>query len=271
MEKLENYGILISSFECHNCNFHTEKTDDIDESSSFTRNEECHNYLAKMTRKKKDEKIIININIECKICNKNSKYGSFENKENKLEFECCGQKKFIFSYFLSTKKEENQLIDDSKINENNDLNINNNNVDNNNNIILNNLDDKMNNINKNNNNKDYKDSNIISDDDSLIYDNEKRKNDNNDVYIKKIDIYPWPNISNENKITIIFKYYKKTEVNYNIHCSKQNYLSDVIKAFKKECGIDSNLIYAICDANKLDGERTIKELHLKDKSLILIR
>ena len=249
MKQKENYGIIISSFKCENCNFHSEKSDDIDP-SLFSRKEECKNYTAKMTRKIIEENIIIKIKIVCNKCNK-FKNASFENKENKLEFQCCGQKKFVFSYYLSK--------DDSIMNNNNNY------INENNSLISYNTNKNINNIlNESKNNA------LISDDNSLIDDEKKIFNDN-DIYIKNYDIYPWHNISNENKIILIFKYYKRTGVNYLIHCSKKCYFADVMKELIKECNIDNRIIFAVCDAKKLDGEKTIEELKLKNGALIIVR
>ena len=252
MEKNQNYRILISSFKCENCNFHSEKTDDID-SSLFLRNEECQNYSAKMKRWIKGEKIIIEITIECNICH-NFKKDNFKNKENKLEFQCCKQQKFVVSYYISNQHEDS-IIDDNLLNNNNiidDDNISNNYYNNKNiNNITNENKYKYNNDNDN--------------------DNDNGNDNDNNIYIKNIDIYPWSNIAIENKIILVFKYYKRTGVNYFLHCSKKSYFADVIKELIKECDIDNRIIFAACDAKQLDGEKTIEELKLKNKALILLR
>ena len=254
MKNNQNYGIIISSFKCEDCNFHTEKTDDID-LSLFSRKEECNNYSAKMIRKIKEEKIIIQIKIECNKCNK-TKNENFNDKENKLEFHCCGQKPFLVTYYLSK--------------ENDDSIINNNILKNNNYIDDNIFNNSYNNKNMNNIINQNKNNQLISEDNSSI-DEKKNIFNENDIYIKNIDICPWSNISNENKIILIFKYYKRTGVNYLLHCSKKNYFADVTKELIKQSEIDNRILFAVCDSKKLDGEKTIEELKLKNKSLIIFK
>ena len=45
----------------------------------------------------------------------------------------------------------------------------------------------------------------------------------------------------------------------------------VDKSIKEESGIISNFKFSVCNAKKLDGEKTIKELDLKDMDVILVR
>ena len=45
----------------------------------------------------------------------------------------------------------------------------------------------------------------------------------------------------------------------------------MLKKFKEESGIISNFKFSVCNAKKLDGEKTIKELDLKDMDIILVR
>lgn len=249
--KEENEGVVNSLLSCENNCLHKEYIDIIDDSSSFSRKEECQHYSIKMVRKRNQGKITIHITFECKLCEKNEKK-IFENREDKFEFECCGQKKILFSFMLSLKEKKNIKEDDSLISGE----IRTKKGDSINSRIMNDINENYNLFSQN-----------LIEDDSLIIDNEKEKSD---YKIQKIDIYPWPNIANENKITIKFKYYKKTEVDYHIHCSKSNYFSEVMKVFKKECQIDKFKV-AICDAKKLDGEKTIKELELKDNCYIIVR
>ena len=48
-------------------------------------------------------------------------------------------------------------------------------------------------------------------------------------------------------------------------------MSEILKKFKEESGIISNFKFAVCNAKKLDGEKNIKELDLKDMDIILVR
>lgn len=247
-----NDGLVNSLLNCENNCLHKEYTDIIDDSTSFTRKEDCPHYSIKMVRKKRQRKITFLVIFVCKKCEKSEKKFFDNIIENKCEFECCGQKKILFSFSISLKEEKNLIKDDSLISEeikNKDINSNN--------IIFNKG------INEN---FDKKSQNLITDE-SLIVDNEKEKSDYN---IQQIDIYPWANIANENKITLKFKYFKKIGVDYHIHCSKSNYFYEVMKEFEKEINIH-NFKFAISDSKRLDGEKTIKELELKDNCYVLVR
>ena len=236
-------GLVISSLLCQNNNqiiycLFKEYKDEIDE-TSFSRNEECNHYHIRMGRKIINKKVKISVTFECKICaNSETKYS--DNIENEFEFECCGQNKIKFTYYISLIEANKQLIDDSVISLNK-------------NDIINNIDSSLNNINNNN------DNNSICD---LI---------DNDVNIKIVNVYPWPHIGDDDKITIRVKYYKKTEVNYHIHCSKANYFSEVMKEFIKASEIRAKFTISICNGKKLDGENTIKNLELNDYDLVLVR
>ena len=266
-------GLLMSSIFCHNCNLPKEYTDVIENDVTFTRPENCDHYDFKMIRKCINQKIQLTIAINCKICNKNIRK-TFEDMEKIYEYNCCGQQKIVFSYTISLKeksliKDIDNISKDNKNLINNDINKDDINSDNDFCII--------NNVGNNNNN-------LINDNksegNSISYngkcytkggDDYDKKIKNNNTNVKIIDVYPWENIAEENKINIMFKYYKKTQVNYKIRCSKKEYLTNVLKEFYKECKIEGKVRYAICDAILLDGEKTIGELKLKENSLILVR
>ena len=197
-----------------------------------------------MSRKIINEKVNISTTFECKRC-EISKTRNFYDIENEFEFECCGQNKIKFSYFISLLEDNKQLIDDSL----------------NKNDIINNLGSSLDNINNKNNNISI--YNLI--------DNDEEEIKNKDTKIKIVNVRPWAHIADENKITLILKYYKKTEVNYHIYCSKANYFSEVLKEFLKESEIRDKVKISICDGKKLDGEKTIEELELKDNDLVLVR
>ena len=240
----KDYGFVLSGYICNNCNKETDnKEDKIDETTSHSRNYECEHYIVYMKRKKSQNKITIRLTFECKKCHKPQEK-NFDIKEGNFQFECCGQKTATLYFIISLKEEENNinlnnnLIDKSQIYDNY-------NIHNNMNYII-------------------KQQDLISEDD-------KEKNIvNNNKHFENIDVYPWPNICEENKITLIFKYYKKTNKNYHIHCSRRNYFFEVFQKFKEECQI-TKYKFAVCNAKILDSEKTIGELELKDKSLILIR
>ena len=235
-------GLVISSLLCQNNNqiiycFFKEYKDEIDE-TSFSRNEECNHYHIRMGRKIINKKVKISVTFECKIC-ANSETKDSDNVENIFEFECCGQNKIKFTYYISLIEDNKKLIDNS------DDSLNKNDINNY-------IDSSLNNINNNNDNSFY---NLID----------------NDVNIKIVNVHPWPHIADDDKITIRFKYYKKTNVNYHIHCSKANYFSEVMKEFIKASEIRDNFKISICNGKKLDGENIIKELELKDYDLVLVR
>lgn len=244
-KKIKISGLVISSLLCQNnlinC-FFKEYKDEIDE-SYFSRNEECNHYYIRMGRKIIKEKVNISVTFECKKC-KNSETKTSENFEKEFEFDCCGQNKIKFSYFISLIEDNKQLIDDS--------------------IIKNEINDSIiKNINNNNDNIPF--NNLIDNDVEDI------KNNNKDVNIKIVNVRPWSYIAEDNKITLRFKYYKKTEVNYHIQCSKKFFFSDVMKEFIKAIDIKEKVIISICDCKKLDGEKSIDELELKENDLIIVR
>ena len=226
-------GIIMSYIKCENfCNSYKQLEDKIDD-TIFTRTEKCDHYDLKMVRKIINNELMLIITAKCKICGR-AERKEFREIENKFEFECCDQQKIVFNYRISLKnkkKEGHHLIDD-----------------------LSNSEDGN--------------SNLISDY-GQEQDNQKMNNVS-DVDIKIIDLYPWDNIAETNKINILFKYYKNTQVNYKIHCSKDFYFADIIKEFKKNCNIDK-VTYSICDAKELDGEKTIRELRLENNSLVFVK
>ena len=259
---MTSYGELLSKFECKFCAFNKEFIDKIDESSLFVRNEECKHYSFVLKRKSKDGKSIrINIVYCCKNCKK-EELKEFTDLSNTFKYKCnnCdNQKELIFSYTISLIKENNKIF-----NKPSDMN---NSFENKreNNFLYNKENDKL-------NNKDNKifieEKGNSNNEDLTLEDNYSIINGNLDL--NKIEFSHFPNISEENKIVLILKYYKKTEKNYYISCSKVDYLSDIIKEFKNKYGINK-ITYAICNGKRLDGERTIKELKLRNKSLIFLK
>ena len=208
----KDYGFVLSGYICNNCNKETDnKEDKIDETAIHSRNYECEHYIVNMKRKKSQNKITILLTFECNKCKKTQKK-NFDSKEGNFQFECCGQKTATLTFFISLKEEEN-----------NNINLNNNLIDKSqiygNNIIHNNI------------------NNIIKQQDLISEDDKEKNIVNNNKHFENIDVYPWPNICEENKITLIFKYYKKTNKNYHIHCSRRNYFSEVFKKFIEECQI----------------------------------
>lgn len=236
-------GLVISSLLCKSNNlkncFFKEYKDEIDE-SSFSRNEECNHYYIKINRKIINDKVNISVTFECKKCS-DSKTIISDSFENEFNFECCEQNNIKFSYFISLIEENKPPSEYSIIK--NEININN--INNNDNISLYNL--------------------IDNDEEEDI------QNKNKDVSIKIVHVHPWSYIADDNKITIIFKYYKKTEINYHIHCSKIIYFSEVVKEFIKASEIKDKIKAAFCGEKKLDGENAINELGLKDNDLVLVR
>ena len=207
VENEENIiGSLMSSLKCDNNDFLKEYADDIDECYNFVRVEECSHYRVNMTRTRSKDNILIYVKFECAKCKKEKERKS-QNVEDKFEFECCGQKKIIYSYNTSFNQ---------------------------------------NNINK-----------------------IKEREDDVDKNIENIDIYPWPNIADENRIVLIFKYLKKTNIHYKMHCSKQNSFNEVLRAFKEKSRIN-NPIYPICDGRMIDTSKRIFQLELKNESLVLL-
>jgi len=201
-------GSLMSSLHCDNNDFSKQYVDDIDECNNFVRVGECSHYRVNMTRTRiKDNVIIIYVKFECAKCKKEQERSS-QNIEDKFEFECCGQKKIIYSYRIS-------------FDENNITQI-------------------------------------------------KEREDDDDKYIDNIDVYPWPNIADDNRIVLKFKYLKKTNVHYIMHCSKENYFNDVLKAFKEKYHIN-NPIFPFCDGRKIEPSNKIYQLNLKNNSLVLLR
>ena len=207
VENEENIiGSLMSSLKCDNKDFTKEYVDDIDECYNFMRLEECSHYRVSMTRTRSKDNVFISVKFECAKCKKEQERNS-HNVEDKFEFECCGQKKIIYSYNTS---------------------FNQNNID------------KI-----------------------------KEREDDVDKNIENRDIYPWPNIADENRIVLIFKYLKKTNIHYKMHCSKQNSFYEVLKAFKEKCHIN-NPIYPICNGRMIDTSKRIFQLELKNESLVLL-
>ena len=245
----------MSSLKCENiCNFQRELIDEIDESNYFTRNEECPHYKITMHRILNNGKIKVKIKINCKKCNSKSVEAEFESLENKYEFKCCQQKRFIFSFNISLnkpKKEENELNNNSI---NNDINNNYNN-----NILYDNISIQ------NDEKKDNDEKDLISDKNSIKSEVEKNN------FNKRIDLYTQDHIAEQNKIIIKLKYLKKTNVNYFIHCSKESNLRDILKFLQKENKDIKDIKFAVCEGQFLAKEKTIKSLKLKDKSLVLIK
>ena len=168
-------GSFMSSLHCDNEDFFKQYADDIDECNNFVRVEECNHYRVNMTRTRiKDNIIIIYVKFECAKCNKEQERSS-QNIEGKFEFECCDQKKIIYSYSIS-------------FNENNFTQI-------------------------------------------------KEREDDDDKYIDNIDEYPWPNIADDNRIVLIFKYLKKTNVHYKMHCSKENSVKGLLGQLLGKVGV----------------------------------
>ena len=255
------YGQLMSKFECKNfeCPLNKELIDDIDDSATFARNESCHHYSIKMIRKIKNRAINITISATCQNCNK-TESNEYTDMTNTFFFQCCNQKEFIFTYEISLMKEEQNLFYKPS-NKNNKF------EGREKNLIENNEDDNL--FDDNNSYiNDKKDSKSMNED--LISENSENRLNKNNISLKKTELFPFQNIAEENKILLIFKYYKKTEENCFIYCSKSNHLSDIIKEFKNKFGI-KKITYAFCDGKKLDGERTIKEIKLKNKSIILLK
>ena len=255
------YGQLLSKFECKNseCGLNNELIDDIDDSSTFVRNEDCYHYRIKMIRKIKNRTINITISVTCNKCNKTESNESTD-MTNTFSFQCCNQKEFIFTYEISLMKEEQNLFYKHS-NKNNKF------EGREKNLIENNEDDNL--IDDNNSYiNDKKDNKSINED--LISENSQNILNKNNISLKKTELFPFKNIAEENKILLIFKYYKKTEENCFIYCSKSNHFADIIKEFQNKCGI-KKITYAFCDGKKLDGERTIKEMKLKNKSIILLK
>ena len=199
-------GSLMSSLVCDNNDFEKQYVDDIDECNNFVRVEECSHYRVNMTRTRIKDKVFVNVKFECAKCKKEQEKSS-QNVEDKFEFECCGQKKIIYSYSIS-------------FNQNNITQI-------------------------------------------------KEREDDVDKYIENIDVYPWPNIADDNKIVLIFKYLKKTNIHYKMHCSKHNYFNEVLRAFKEKNHIN-NPIYPICNGRMIDTSKKIFQLELKNESLVLL-
>ena len=204
--EINTLGTLMSSLICEHNDFFKEYVDDIDECNNFVRTEGCSHYKVNMNRYRENDKISIYLTFVCAKCLKEEKKNS-QNVEGKFEFECCGQKKIIYSYKIS-----------------------------------------------------FSENNI-----SQI----KEREDDDDKYIEYNDIYPWPNIADDNKIVLIFKYLKKTNIHYKMHCSKQNFLNDVLNVFKEKTHI-KNKIYPICDGRKIDPSQRIFQLNLKNESLVLL-
>ena len=246
-QKKEELGCLNFAFVCeNNCDKKKEYSDTIDRSASFSRNIDCDHYSLKMVRKRRQNKITLHLTFECQKCQKEENKMFEDVLEGNFEFQCCGQKKalcyFIISftfiylkirlYKILKEENDNNLID-------NDTNKN----------IINSVNSKI----------------SISENDiekEIIKQSE---------YYNYFHVYPWPNISEENQITLIFKYYKRIENNYYFHCSKENYLSELLKKFKEESDINDNIRFAVSNAKRLEGEKTIKELGLKNMSYILVR
>ena len=199
-------GSLISSLTCENNDFFKQYADDIDECNNFVRMEECSHYKVNMTRTRIKDYVIIYVKIECAKCKKEQERKS-QKVEDKFEFECCGQKKIIYSYSISFNQNNNTQI--------------------------------------------------------------KEREDDVDKYIENIDVYPWPNIADDNKIVLIFKYLKKTNIHYKMHCSKENYFIDALNAFKEKNRINYP-IYPICDGRKIELSEKIFKLNLKNNSLVLL-
>ena len=199
-------GSLISLLKCENNDFHKEYTDNIDKCNNFVRVEECKHYRVNMNRFRINENISIDVKFECAKCHKEVEKSS-QNVEDKFEFECCGQKKIVYSFNTSFK-------------ENNILQI-------------------------------------------------KEKEDDDDKNIENVDIYTWPNIADYNRIVLVFKYLKKTNIHYKVHCSKDNYFYEVLKIFKEKSHINHK-ISPICDGRKIELSERIYKLNLKNNSLVLL-